>query len=38
MAAIHALTGQELAGEYNETPPATVVQRVAQAILRPERR
>lgn len=38
MAAIHDLTGQELAGEYNETPPPTVVQRVAQAILRPERR
>lgn len=38
MKAIHDLTGQELAGEYNETPPAGVVQRVAQAILRPERR
>ncbi|SDK05796.1 1-acyl-sn-glycerol-3-phosphate acyltransferase [Cryobacterium psychrotolerans] len=38
MAAIHDLTGQELANEYNETPPSGVVQRVAQAILRPERR
>jgi 1-acyl-sn-glycerol-3-phosphate acyltransferase len=38
MAAIHALTGQELANVYNETPPAGVVQRVAQALLRPERR
>jgi len=37
MAAIHALTGQELAGSYNEAPPANAVERVKRA-LRPERR
>ena len=36
MAAIHALTGQELAGSYNETPPAGAVERVKR-VLRPER-
>lgn len=36
MAAIHALTGQELAGSYNESPPANTVERVKRA-LRPER-
>ena len=36
MAAIHALTGQELAGVYNESPPANTVERVKRA-LRPER-
>lgn len=36
MAAIHGLTGQELAGVYNETPPASTVERVKRA-LRPER-
>ncbi|WP_435870878.1 lysophospholipid acyltransferase family protein [Leifsonia williamsii] len=36
MAAIHALTGQELAGTYNESPPAGAVERVKRA-LRPER-
>jgi 1-acyl-sn-glycerol-3-phosphate acyltransferase len=36
MAAIHALTGQELAGTYNESPPANTVERVKRA-LRPER-
>lgn len=36
MAAIHALTGQELAGTYNESPPATAVERVKR-VLRPER-
>jgi 1-acyl-sn-glycerol-3-phosphate acyltransferase len=36
MAAIHGLTGQELAGVYNETPPANTVERVKRA-LRPER-
>ncbi|WP_158867911.1 lysophospholipid acyltransferase family protein [Leifsonia sp. AG29] len=36
MAAIHALTGQELAGVYNESPPANTVERVRRA-LRPER-
>lgn len=38
MTAIHSLTGQELANSYNETPPSGVVQRVTQALLRPERR
>ena len=38
MAAIHELTGQELANAYNETPAAGVIQRVTRAILRPERR
>jgi 1-acyl-sn-glycerol-3-phosphate acyltransferase len=38
MAAIHALSGQELANEYNEAPPTTTVERVRRAILRPERR
>jgi 1-acyl-sn-glycerol-3-phosphate acyltransferase len=32
MAAIHELTGQELAHSYNESPPTTVVQRVKRAI------
>ncbi|SEH86993.1 1-acyl-sn-glycerol-3-phosphate acyltransferase [Leifsonia sp. CL147] len=36
MAAIHELTGQELAGVYNESPPANAVERVKRA-LRPER-
>ncbi|MGN7801084.1 lysophospholipid acyltransferase family protein [Leifsonia sp. 22587] len=36
MAAIHGLTGQELAGVYNEAPPANTVERVKRA-LRPER-
>ncbi|MGO4593941.1 lysophospholipid acyltransferase family protein [Leifsonia sp. 2TAF2] len=36
MAAIHNLTGQELAGVYNETPPANAVERVKRAF-RPER-
>ncbi len=36
MAAIHALTGQELANKYNEAPPASTVERVKRA-LRPER-
>ncbi|AAT89060.1 1-acylglycerol-3-phosphate O-acyltransferase [Leifsonia xyli subsp. xyli str. CTCB07] len=36
MAAIHALTGQELAGVYNESPPATTMERIKRA-LRPER-
>jgi 1-acyl-sn-glycerol-3-phosphate acyltransferase len=36
MAAIHALTGQELSGTYNESPPANTVERVKRA-LRPER-
>jgi 1-acyl-sn-glycerol-3-phosphate acyltransferase len=36
MAAIHKLTGQELAGRYNEAPPAGAVERVKRAF-RPER-
>ncbi|MFJ3392396.1 lysophospholipid acyltransferase family protein [Leifsonia aquatica] len=36
MAAIHALTGQELAGTYNEAPPANPVERVKR-VLHPER-
>lgn len=36
MAAIHGLTGQELANAYNESPPANAVERVKRA-LRPER-
>ena len=36
MAAIHGLTGQELANAYNESPPANTVERVKRA-LRPER-
>jgi 1-acyl-sn-glycerol-3-phosphate acyltransferase len=36
MAAIHGLTGQELAEKYNEAPPAGAVERVRRA-LRPER-
>ncbi|UAJ81303.1 1-acyl-sn-glycerol-3-phosphate acyltransferase [Leifsonia sp. ZF2019] len=36
MTAIHALTGQELAGAYNEAPPANPVERVKR-VLHPER-
>ncbi|ROR82282.1 1-acyl-sn-glycerol-3-phosphate acyltransferase [Plantibacter flavus] len=36
MAAIHALTGQELANAYNESPPADAVERIKRAF-RPER-
>jgi len=36
MAAIHALTGQELANAYNESPPADTVERIKRAF-RPER-
>jgi len=32
MAAIHALSGQELAGVYNEAPPANAVERVKRAL------
>jgi len=38
MAAIHELTGQELAHSYNESPPTTVGQRVRRAIWWRERR
>lgn len=37
MAAIHALSGQELAGEYNESPPADTMEKIKRAVLRPER-
>ncbi|GAB2521210.1 lysophospholipid acyltransferase family protein [Paramicrobacterium agarici] len=37
MAAIHDLTGQELAHAYNEAPPATPVEKIKAAVLRPER-
>lgn len=37
MTAIHALTGQELANAYNESPPADTVERIRRAVLRPER-
>nr|WP_228493787.1 MULTISPECIES: lysophospholipid acyltransferase family protein [unclassified Rathayibacter] len=32
MNAIHALSGQELAGVYNESPPATTVERIRRAL------
>ncbi|WP_424447404.1 lysophospholipid acyltransferase family protein [Microbacterium arborescens] len=32
MAAIHALSGQELAGTYNEAPPQNTVERIKQAL------
>lgn len=37
MAAIHELSGQELAGCYNETPPANAVEKIKQAVFRTER-
>ncbi len=37
MAAIHALSGQELANAYNEAPPADAVEKIKRAVLRPER-
>lgn len=37
MAAIHALSHQELANQYNEAPPANTVERVKRAVLRRER-
>ncbi|WP_100345515.1 lysophospholipid acyltransferase family protein [Compostimonas suwonensis] len=37
MEAIHALTGQELANAYNESPPAHTIERVKRAVLRRER-
>ncbi len=37
MSAIHALTGQELAGSYNEAPPASRVEKFKQAVLPHER-
>lgn len=36
MAAIHALSGQELADAYNESPPADTVEKIKR-VLRPER-
>ncbi|QPZ37219.1 lysophospholipid acyltransferase family protein [Paramicrobacterium chengjingii] len=37
MAAIHELSGQDLAGKYNESPPSTPAEKIRQAVLRPER-
>lgn len=37
MAAIHALSGQELAGRYNETPPASPIAKLADRVLPRER-
>jgi len=37
MAAIHELTGQELANAYNEAPPADALEKIKRAVLRPER-
>jgi 1-acyl-sn-glycerol-3-phosphate acyltransferase len=38
MAAIHALTGQTLAGTYNETPPAGALHKIADKVFPRERR
>ncbi|WP_441723815.1 lysophospholipid acyltransferase family protein [Glaciibacter sp. 2TAF33] len=38
MAAIHALTGQELAGSYNESPPAGALHKIADRVFPRERR
>lgn len=37
MAAIHALSGQELAGTYNESPPAGTLQKLADRVFPRER-
>ncbi|WP_394555128.1 lysophospholipid acyltransferase family protein [Agromyces sp. MMS24-JH15] len=37
MAAIHALTGQELAGTYNEAPPQNPIARIADRVMPHER-
>lgn len=37
MAAIHALTGQELAGKYNESPPAGALHKIADRVFPRER-
>ncbi len=37
MAAIHDLTGQELAGRYNETPPSGAIARLADRVVPRER-
>ncbi|WP_439954185.1 lysophospholipid acyltransferase family protein [Agromyces mediolanus] len=37
MAAIHALSGQELAGRYNETPPQSAIARIADRVVPRER-
>lgn len=37
MAAIHALTGQELAGSYNESPPADTIEKIKRAVFQRER-
>lgn len=38
MAGIHALSGQELAGIYNEAPPASTLQKLADRVFPRERR
>jgi 1-acyl-sn-glycerol-3-phosphate acyltransferase len=38
MAAIHTLTGQELAGSYNESPPAGALHKIADRVFPRERR
>jgi 1-acyl-sn-glycerol-3-phosphate acyltransferase len=38
MTAIHALTGQELAGSYNESPPAGALHKIADKVFPRERR
>jgi 1-acyl-sn-glycerol-3-phosphate acyltransferase len=37
MAAIHALTGQELAGQYNEAPPSGTLNKIADKVFPKER-
>ncbi|MET0853956.1 MAG: lysophospholipid acyltransferase family protein [Microterricola sp.] len=37
MAAIHALTGQELAGQYNEAPPSGTLHKIADKVFPKER-
>jgi 1-acyl-sn-glycerol-3-phosphate acyltransferase len=37
MAAVHTLTGQELAHAYNEAPPADTIEKIKRAVLRRER-
>jgi 1-acyl-sn-glycerol-3-phosphate acyltransferase len=38
MAAIQSLSGQELAGKYNEAPPAGTLQKIADRVFPRERR
>jgi 1-acyl-sn-glycerol-3-phosphate acyltransferase len=37
MAGIHALTGQQLAGQYNEAPPAGALNKIADKVFPRER-